>query len=210
MASIIFRTSSLRRLSAAITSSPSITKTSLVKSPFNPCPISPGQKRWSAYNSTSSTAHKEEKEHRRAKPEEKEEDDNYEIPTEGISRPLSVILKQLNKKVPKSLISVRFEDDFSINYIPWHIVNRIMNLHAPEWPGEVRNITYSPDDKFVSVVYHVTLPGTDAEISRESTGTVPVDDKGYGDPVQKAEAMAFRRACARLGLGLHLYYEDLL
>ena len=33
--------------------------------------------------------------------------------------------------------------------------------------------------------------------------------KGYGDAVQQAEGMAFRRACARLGLGLHLYHEDL-
>ncbi|XP_004290272.1 PREDICTED: uncharacterized protein LOC101314142 isoform 1 [Fragaria vesca subsp. vesca] len=90
-----------------------------------------------------------------------------------------------------------------------HIVNRIMNLHAPEWSGEVRSITYSADAKSVSVVYRVTLYGTDAEIFRESIGTASVDDTSYGDPVQKAEAMAFRRACARFGLGLHLYHEDL-
>ncbi|EOY16928.1 hypothetical protein QQP08_023173 [Theobroma cacao] len=132
------------------------------------------------------------------------------IPTAGISRPLSEILKELNKKVPDSLVKLRIEDGFSIKYIPWHIVNRIMNLHAPEWSGEVRNITYSADGKSVSVVYRVTLYGTDAEIYRESTGTASVDDPGYGDPVQKAEAMAFRRACARFGLGLHLYHEDML
>ncbi|KAL9251489.1 DNA repair RAD52-like protein [Drosera capensis] len=92
---------------------------------------------------------------------------------------------------------------------PTHIVNRILNLHVPEWSGEVRSITYSPDGKTVSVVYRVTLHGIDAEISRESTGTASVDDKGIGDPVQIAEAMAFRRACARFGLGLHLYHEDM-
>lgn len=49
------------------------------------------------------------------------------------------------------------------------------------------------------------------KIFRESTGTASVNETGgYGDPVQKAEAMAFRRACARLGLGLHLYHEDML
>ncbi|KAG4984814.1 hypothetical protein JHK86_032505 [Glycine max] len=58
---------------------------------------------------------------------------------------------------------------------------------APEWSGEVRNISYSPDSKSVSVVYRVTLYGTDAE---------------------KAEAIAFRRACARFGLGLHLYHQE--
>lgn len=132
------------------------------------------------------------------------------VPTSGISRPLSEILKELNKRVPDSLISVRVEDGFSVKYVPWHIVNRIMNLHAPEWSGEVRSITFSADGKSVSVVYRVTLYGTDAEIYRESTGTASTDDKGYGDPVQKAEAMAFRRACARLGLGLHLYHEEIM
>ncbi|KAK7819600.1 DNA repair RAD52-like protein 1, mitochondrial [Quercus suber] len=128
----------------------------------------------------------------------------------GISRPLSEILKELNKRVPDSLVKVfRSENDFSIKYVPWHVMNRILNLHAPEWSGEVRSITYSGDAKSVSVVYRVTLYGTDAEIYRESTGTASVDDTSYGDPVQKAEAMAFRRACARFGLGLHLYHEDM-
>ncbi|KAL3528170.1 hypothetical protein ACH5RR_012826 [Cinchona calisaya] len=133
------------------------------------------------------------------------------VPTSGISRPLSEILKELNKKVPDSLISARTEPNgFSVKYIPWHILNRIMNLHAPEWSGEVRSITYSADGRTVSVVYRVTLYGTDAEIYRESTGTASVDEPGYGDAVQKAEAMAFRRACSRFGLGLHLYHQDML
>ncbi|XP_038716851.1 DNA repair RAD52-like protein 1, mitochondrial isoform X2 [Tripterygium wilfordii] len=132
------------------------------------------------------------------------------VPTSGISRPLSEVLKQLNKKVPDSLVRLRHDGGFTVKYVPWHIVNRIMNLHAPEWSGEVRSITYSADGKSVSVVYRVTIYGTDAEIYRESTGTALMDEVGYGDPVQKAEAMAFRRACARFGLGLHLYHEDML
>ncbi|RDX84500.1 DNA repair RAD52-like protein 1, mitochondrial, partial [Mucuna pruriens] len=138
-----------------------------------------------------------------------EKEGEEEGPSSGICRPLSEILKELNKKVPDSLVKTRLEKDgFPIRYIPWHVVNRVLNLHAPEWSGEVRNITYSADAKSVSVVYRVTLYGTDAEIFRESTGTASVDDTSYGDPVQKAEAMAFRRACARFGLGLHLYHED--
>ncbi|KAK4570631.1 hypothetical protein RGQ29_029483 [Quercus rubra] len=139
-----------------------------------------------------------------------EAEEEVEAASSGISRPLSEILKELNKRVPDSLVKViRSENDFSIKYVPWHVMNRILNLHAPEWSGEVRSITYSGDAKSVSVVYRVTLYGTDAEIYRESTGTASVDDTSYGDPVQKAEAMAFRRACARFGLGLHLYHEDM-
>ncbi|WOL15623.1 DNA repair RAD52-like protein 1, mitochondrial [Canna indica] len=132
-----------------------------------------------------------------------------EVPTSGICRPLSDILKELGKKVPESLIKTRVEEGVAIRYIPWHFINRILNVHAPEWSGEVRSIVYSADGSSVSVVYRVTLYGTDAEIYREASGTASTADTGYGDPVQKAEAMAFRRACARLGLGLHLYHEEL-
>ncbi|KAL6559831.1 hypothetical protein OROGR_004948 [Orobanche gracilis] len=137
------------------------------------------------------------------------DDNDPAVPITGISRPLSEVLKDLNKKVPDSLIKSRTEEDFSIRYIPWHILIRILNLYAPEWSGEVRGITYSADGNSVSVVYRVTLYGTDAEIFREATGSAPISDTSYGGPVQKAEAMAFRRACARLGLGLQLYHEEL-
>jgi len=39
-----------------------------------------------------------------------------------------------------------------------------MQYSMLEWSGEVRNITYSADAKSVSVVYRVTLYGTDAEV----------------------------------------------
>ncbi|KAL3638645.1 hypothetical protein CASFOL_016552 [Castilleja foliolosa] len=128
-------------------------------------------------------------------------EDEEEVP----SRPLSHILKDLSKKVPQSLVSLRTESSPPAKYIPWHTLNRILNLHAPEWSGEVRSITYSTDGKYVSVVYRITLYGTDAEIFREATGTAYVDER---DPVQEAETKAFGRACARFGLGLHLFHHD--
>lgn len=41
----------------------------------------------------------------------------------GISRPLSEILKQLNKKVPDSLVKTRSENGFTSKYIPWYSIN---------------------------------------------------------------------------------------
>ncbi|GER27631.1 cobalt ion binding [Striga asiatica] len=148
-----------------------------------------------------------------------------DVPTAGISRPLSHILKDLNKKIPESLLKLRHEPA-GAKYIPWcflvtlcktlyhaylsvYILNRILNLYAPEWSGEVRSITHSAEGKLVSVVYRVTLYGTDAEIFRESTGTAPIGETGYTDAMEKAESMAFRRACARFGLGLYLFHHDL-
>ncbi|KAL5554153.1 hypothetical protein UlMin_041554 [Ulmus minor] len=84
------------------------------------------------------------------------EDDDITV-SSRISWLLSQILKQLNKKVLDSLIKIRFENGVSSKYIPWHIVNRIMNLHAPGFN------TYTPDGEYVSVIYRVTPYGTDAE-----------------------------------------------
>jgi len=44
-----------------------------------------------------------------------------DVPISGICRPLSEILKELNKKVPDSLVKTRVEKDgFHIRYIPWY------------------------------------------------------------------------------------------
>jgi hypothetical protein len=41
-------------------------------------------------------------------------------PTEGISKPLAEVLRELGKRVPESLVKTRVEDDgFAIKYIPW-------------------------------------------------------------------------------------------
>jgi len=46
------------------------------------------------------------------------------------------------------------------------------------------------------------------QVHRESTGTVFLSGGSFEDPVAAAEEIAFCRACARFGLGLHLYHED--
>ena len=41
-------------------------------------------------------------------------------PTEGISKPLAEVLKELGKRVPDPLVKTRIEDNgFAIKYIPW-------------------------------------------------------------------------------------------
>jgi hypothetical protein len=35
-----------------------------------------------------------------------------------------------------------------------------------------------------------------------------LDDGNFGNPVQKAEGVALRMACALFGLDLHLYHEE--
>lgn len=56
------------------------------------------------------------------KPEVSLPDYNDDVPTSGISRPLSEILKEINKRVPDSLVKLRTESNgFAVKYIPWYI-----------------------------------------------------------------------------------------
>jgi len=53
----------------------------------------------------------------------KMEEEEEEAHSSGISKPLSEILKELNKKVPDSLVKTRHEKDgFPIRYIPWFLL----------------------------------------------------------------------------------------
>ncbi|KAI8527820.1 hypothetical protein RHMOL_Rhmol12G0103900 [Rhododendron molle] len=73
------------------------------------------------------------------------------------------------------------------------------------WCGEVRDVIFS-DNGSVTVVYRVTIRGSDGEAHRESSGTV--SSGSSLDPVAAAEEIAFCRACARFGLGLYLYHDE--
>eukprot|EP00262_Sarcandra_glabra_P022099 TRINITY_DN9628_c0_g1_i1.p1 TRINITY_DN9628_c0_g1~~TRINITY_DN9628_c0_g1_i1.p1 ORF type:complete len:198 (+),score=16.63 TRINITY_DN9628_c0_g1_i1:175-768(+) len=131
---------------------------------------------------------------------------NYVIPLDKsscITRPLAEILRDLNKRVPDNIIK---PDDNDI-YIPWYHANRMLSFYAPGWCGEIRDVILSNNGS-VTVVYRVTIRGSDGEAHRESAGTVSLNDGGIDDPVSVAEETAFCRACARFGLGLYLYHED--
>ncbi|XP_043724110.1 DNA repair RAD52-like protein 2, chloroplastic [Telopea speciosissima] len=129
---------------------------------------------------------------------------NYVVPLDKsscIMRPLAEILRDLNKKVSDKIINP------DSNYIPWYHANRMLSFYAPGWCGEIRDVIFT-DNGSVTVVYRVTIHGSDGEAHRESTGTVTSSDGSIEDPVATAEEIAFCRACARFGLGLYLYHED--
>lgn len=123
-------------------------------------------------------------------------------------RPLAEILRDLNKRVPDQVLKQSGANGDYQKFIPWYQANRMLSFYAPGWCGEVRNITFSADGRFVTVIYRVTLRGSDGEAFREASGTISTVDNESEDPVLKAEAMAFCRACARFGLGLYLYHEE--
>lgn len=129
-----------------------------------------------------------------------------------ITRPLVEILRDLNKRIPDNIIKTSSpgpHDDktTATTFIPWYQANRMLSFYAPGWCGEIRDVIFS-DNGGVTVVYRVTIRGSDGEAHRESTGTVSSSDVQIVDPVAAAEEIAFCRACARFGLGLYLYHGE--
>ncbi|KAL0655219.1 hypothetical protein Bca4012_075803 [Brassica carinata] len=126
----------------------------------------------------------------------------------SITRPLIEILRDLNKKIPDNIVKSHDPGSSaaSSGFIPWFHANRMLSFYAPGWCGEVRDVIFSENN--VTVVYRLTIRGSDGEAHRESTGTVTITDDVIEDPVAAAEEIAFCRACARFGLGLYLYHEE--
>ncbi|XP_059658349.1 DNA repair RAD52-like protein 2, chloroplastic [Cornus florida] len=133
---------------------------------------------------------------------------NYVVPLDKsscITRPLAEILRDLNKRIPDNII--KSDDGDNSTFIPWYHANRMLSFYAPGWCGEIRDVIFSENGS-VTVVYRVTIRGSDGEAHRESTGTVSSGSGHLKDPVAAAEEIAFCRACARFGLGLYLYHEE--
>ncbi|GKV35086.1 hypothetical protein SLEP1_g43399 [Rubroshorea leprosula] len=122
-----------------------------------------------------------------------------------ITRPLVEILRDLNKRIPDNIITTPRSS--SSTFIPWYHANRMLSFYAPGWCGEVRDVIFS-DNGSVTVVFRLTVRGSDGEAHREATGTVSSSDSDIVDPVAAAEEIAFCKACARFGLGLYLYHEE--
>ncbi|XVF16914.1 hypothetical protein REPUB_Repub10bG0071900 [Reevesia pubescens] len=122
-----------------------------------------------------------------------------------ITRPLVEILRDLNKRIPDNIIKP--PSNSSSTFLPWYHANRMLSFYAPGWCGEVRDVIFA-DNGTITVVYRLTIRGSDGEAHRESTGTVSSSDINVIDPVAAAEEIAFCRACARFGLGLYLYHEE--
>lgn len=142
---------------------------------------------------------------------------NYVVPLDNsspfsnsscITRPLAEILRDLNKRIPDTIVKAHVPGDPSAStFIPWYHANRMLSFYAPGWCGEIRDVIFS-DNGSVTVVYRLTVRGSDGEAYRESTGTISPSDGSIVDPVSAAEEIAFCKACARFGLGLYLYHED--
>ncbi len=121
-------------------------------------------------------------------------------------KPLVEIKRALYPRHPKSERIFR-KAGTDLTYIPWHEAVRILDkATGGYWSYEI--VRMDTTEKYAVVAVRVTIHASDGDYVMDGQGLEELSVKGYGDPLSNAESMAFRRACAHLGLGLYLYKKD--
>lgn len=129
----------------------------------------------------------------------------------GARRAIADILADLCKPIPGRLLQDKPASNAKnapmLTFCPWYRVQRILNHYTRgHCSYEVRERTVT--GRHILMTVRITIRAEEGTFYRDGTGLERLDVDSYGDPQSNAESMAFRRAAARFGLGLHLYEGD--
>ncbi|BAQ67097.1 hypothetical protein [Geminocystis sp. NIES-3709] len=125
---------------------------------------------------------------------------------------IAEILLKLKQPIPSSIL--RKKDSFikgkkgkPITYISWFDTCNLLDERAGLWSWHIDNVIHT--ETRLIVYGTLTIIAEDKELSMSATGTEELNCSTYGDPSSNAEAMAFKRACAKFGLARYLYDKEL-
>lgn len=121
-------------------------------------------------------------------------------------RKFSEILSDLEKPIPSRFIKTKTLKGNRINFSPWYQTQRLLDYYTNGF-WEVDVDVHVGDSTTTAVVRLTVISSDMGRVTRTSTGCEDAEVSAYGDTTSNAEAQAFKRACARFGLGLHLYYD---
>jgi hypothetical protein len=123
------------------------------------------------------------------------------------------MLADLARPLPESVVATRKQGGETIRYLHWHTLAMALDAYAPGWEYSV--LREHVGESECSVVVQLGLHGSDGSRCYEAIGsdTLRTNRQGeiiesYGSMLERAERVAFRRACAMAGLGRHLYIRD--
>lgn len=111
----------------------------------------------------------------------------------------------LKAQIPPDMLRQRQQGGQTLTFLPWYNCSALADERAPGWTGEARVENLGDA---VAVIYRIVVRADDGDVAREAIGYEPKATNSYGDPTSNAEAMAFRRAWAKHGLGASLYGGD--
>lgn len=127
------------------------------------------------------------------------------LKTKGFRRSILEILADFKEPIPARFIKTKTLKGQRIEFVSWYSYIKLLDYYAPGFGWEVR--TKQVGDRTV-VEGRLTILALEGDFVREATGQEDSDTDSWGDPSSNAESMALRRACAKFGLGLHLWEKS--
>lgn len=119
-------------------------------------------------------------------------------------RPLAELREDLAKPVPARLLETKRLSGNEITYVPWYRAQKILDHYTRGyWSYRIASKEQIGDDFCITV--EIIVHCQEGAFTRQGTGREEMGVSGFGDTQSNAESMAFRRACAKFGLGLNLY-----
>ncbi len=120
-------------------------------------------------------------------------------------RSIHAIITDLSRPFPECVATKTLKGN-TISYLHWQTVARILDTYAPGWEGTVARVDQVGSK--VAITYRLSIPTQEGLLHREATGQEDEAVDSYGDSTSNAEAMAFKRAAAKFGVGTWLYDKD--
>lgn len=127
---------------------------------------------------------------------------------------IAEILMRLQQPIPRELL--RQKDSWQkgkkskpITYISWFDTCNLLDERCGlgNWSWAIDNVI-TTENRLI-VYGTVNIYGEDRQLSMGATGTEELNCSSFGDPSSNAEAMAFKRACAKFGLARYIYDKEL-
>lgn len=124
------------------------------------------------------------------------------------------IIERLKKPIPNELL--RNKDTFikgkkgkPLTYVSWFDTCELLDQRCGigAWSWHIDNVIHT--ETRLIVYGTLTIIGEDRALSQSATGTEELNCSSFGDPSSNAEAMAFKRSCAKFGLARYLYDKEL-
>ena len=119
-------------------------------------------------------------------------------------RPWAKIREALQKPVPPRHIESKTLKGNRIDFVPWYRLQKILDHYTGGWWEYVIEEGHQEGGQHVTTVT-ISVIAAERTVSRQGRGYEESSTDSFGDPYSNAESQAFRRACARFGLGLDLW-----
>jgi hypothetical protein len=138
-----------------------------------------------------------------------------------MQKTIAEILAALAQPIPASLKQNKKKGGATFTYVAWYDLADLLDERAPGWEYRIEPQAYphhwvqTKNNKEIErhglmavAKSTLTIHGSDGSLTREAIAYQDPEEAYIGDELTNVEASAFRRNCAKLGLGRDMWRKD--